>query len=80
MRCANAISVQLRYPPHIAVEELDRDEVVVRIVATPMNPRDGATLAEQVLTGLRSTNGAQTEGPEPDSDGPSGGQGGDRGA
>jgi small conductance mechanosensitive channel len=53
-----AISVPLRYPPHITVEELDRDEVVVRIVTTPMNPSDGATLAEQVLTGLRSTNGA----------------------
>jgi hypothetical protein len=50
--------VPLRYLPHIAVEELDRDEVVVRIVTTPMYPRDGATLAEEVLTGLRSTNGA----------------------
>jgi small conductance mechanosensitive channel len=57
----NAISVPLRYPPHIAVEELNRDEVVVRIVSTPMNPRDGATLAEEVLTGLRSTNGADRE-------------------
>jgi small conductance mechanosensitive channel len=53
----NAITVALRYPPHIAVEELDRDDVVVRIVTTPMNPRDGATLAEEVLTGLRSTDG-----------------------
>ena len=50
----NTITVPLRYPPHIAVEELDRDEVVVRIVTTPVNPRDGATLAEEVLTGLRS--------------------------
>jgi small conductance mechanosensitive channel len=50
----NAITVPLRYPPHIAVEELDRDDVVVRIVSTPVNPRDGATLAEEVLTGLRS--------------------------
>jgi small conductance mechanosensitive channel len=54
----NAITVPLRYPPHIAVEELERDEVIVRIVTTPMNPRDGATLAEEVLTGLRSSNGA----------------------
>jgi hypothetical protein len=35
-----AISV----PPHM-VEELDRDDVVVRIVSTPLNPRDGARLA-----------------------------------
>jgi small conductance mechanosensitive channel len=63
----NAITVPLRYPPHIAVEELERDEVIVRIVTTPMNPRDGATLAEQVLIGLRSTNGAHTEAPsDPD--------------
>lgn len=64
----NAITVPLRYPPHIAVEELDRDEVIVRIVTTPLNPRDGATLAEEVLTGLRSTNGAHTEAPS-DADG-----------
>src|SRR4051812_12741331 len=57
----NTITVPLRYPPHIAVEELDRDEVIVRIVATPLNPRDGATLAEEVLTGLRDTNEAHSE-------------------
>jgi small conductance mechanosensitive channel len=55
------IDVPLRYPPHIAVEELDRDDVVVRIVATPMNPRDGAKLAEEVLSGVRGTDGAHTE-------------------
>ena len=60
----DAITVPLRYPPHITVEELDRDEVVARIVTTPMNPRDGATLAEQVLTGLRNTNGARGESTE----------------
>jgi small-conductance mechanosensitive channel len=65
----NAITVPLRHPPHIAVEELDRDEVVVRIVTTPMDPPDGATLAEQVLTGLRNTNGAHGEGSESGSNG-----------
>ena len=63
----DAITVPLRYPPHIAVEELDRNEVVVRIVATPMNPRDGATLAEQVLTGLRSIHSSDPEALPPDS-------------
>ena len=57
----NAITVPLRYPPHIAVEELDRDEVVVRILTTPMNPPDGATLAEEVLAGLRSADEADAE-------------------
>ncbi|MDX6606260.1 MAG: small conductance mechanosensitive channel [Solirubrobacterales bacterium] len=53
----DAITVPLRYPPHIAVEELDRDDVVVRIVSTPMNPRDGGKLAEEVLAGVRGTDG-----------------------
>jgi hypothetical protein len=52
-----AITVPLRYPPHIAVEELDHDDVVVRIVSTPMNPHEGAKLAEQVLAGVRGTDG-----------------------
>jgi hypothetical protein len=56
-----SISVPLRYPPHIAVEELDRDDVVVRIVSTPLNPRDGAKLAEQVVAGVRTTEGAHTD-------------------
>ena len=47
------ISVPLRYPPHIAVEELDRDDVVVKIVSTPMHPADGARLAEEVLAGVQ---------------------------
>jgi small conductance mechanosensitive channel len=54
----HAITVPLRYPPHIAVEELDRDDVVVRIATAPTAPRDGAKLAEEVLTGVRGTPGA----------------------
>jgi small conductance mechanosensitive channel len=73
----NAITVPLRYPPHITVEELDRNDVVVRIVTTPMNARDGSKLAEEVLAGVRATSGARTE-VEPDSDDrrPSSGNGG----
>jgi small-conductance mechanosensitive channel len=47
------IDVDLRYPPHVAIEEVERDEVVVRISATPAQPRDGARLAEQVLASVR---------------------------
>jgi small conductance mechanosensitive channel len=50
----DAVSVPLRYPPHISVEELDRDEVVVSIVTTPLDPQDGAKLAEEVLAGVRA--------------------------
>ena len=53
----NSIDVPLRYPPHINVEELDRDDVVLRVVATPMNPRDGSKLAEEVLAGVRGADG-----------------------
>ena len=45
----NAITVPLRYPPHIAVEELDRDDVVVGIVSTPANLRDSAKLGTSAL-------------------------------
>jgi small conductance mechanosensitive channel len=69
----NAITVPLRYPPHIAVEELDRDDVVVRIVSTPRNPREGAKLAEEVLAGLRGADGAHSE---PDGEGPTDSNGG----
>ncbi len=52
-----SIDIPLRYPPHIAVEELDRDDVVVHIVTTPLNPRDGGELAGEVLAGLRGVDG-----------------------
>ena len=56
-----AISVPTRYAPHIALEELDRDEVVVRIVATPTNPADGAKLAGEILAAIRQTDGTQPQ-------------------
>ena len=36
-------------------EEVDRDEVVLRISATPVDPADGARLAEQVVSVTRGT-------------------------
>jgi small conductance mechanosensitive channel len=58
-----AISVPTRYAPHIELEELDRDEVVVRIVATPTNPTDGAKLAAEILAAIRDTAGASSSQP-----------------
>jgi small-conductance mechanosensitive channel len=43
------ISTPLRGGPRITLEELDGDEVVVRIGATPLNPADGPQLASEVL-------------------------------
>jgi hypothetical protein len=48
-----ALKVPIQYPPHITLEELDRDEIVVRIVATPTRPTDGAKLAAEVLSAVR---------------------------
>ncbi|MFN8217422.1 MAG: mechanosensitive ion channel family protein [Solirubrobacterales bacterium] len=47
------ISVPTRYPPGVALEELDADQVVLRVKATPLRPEDGSRLAEEVLDALR---------------------------
>jgi small-conductance mechanosensitive channel len=49
----NAITVPTRYPPDVTLEELDRDDVVVRIAAAPQSPADGAQLAAEVLDAVR---------------------------
>ena len=49
-----AITVPTRYPPDVTLEELDRDEVVVKIAATPQTPADGAQLAGEVLAAVRA--------------------------
>jgi small conductance mechanosensitive channel len=51
------ISVPLRYPPHVDIEEIDRDEVVTRIVSTPSHASDGAKLADEVLAAVRAAAG-----------------------
>lgn len=49
-----AVTVPTRRPPDITLEEIDRDEVVVRIEATPQSPADGAQLAGEVLAAVRT--------------------------
>ena len=48
-RLQQEISTALRGAPRVTLEELDGDEVVVRIAATPENPGDGPRLAGEVL-------------------------------
>jgi small conductance mechanosensitive channel len=48
-----AITVPLRYTPNVTLEELDRNELVVKILATPLNPPDGAKLADEILAAVR---------------------------
>jgi small-conductance mechanosensitive channel len=45
----NAIETPVRGEPTIALEEVDSDEVVVRIQATPLEDSDGPRLADEVL-------------------------------
>jgi len=46
----SSLQTPLRAPPRITLEELDGDEVVVRIVATPRAAADGRQLATEVLS------------------------------
>lgn len=48
-----AITVATRYPPEISLQEVDKDDVVLRITATPDRPADGAKLAEEILAVAR---------------------------
>lgn len=48
-RLRERVTVPTRYSPHITVEEIDPEQVVLRITATPLRPADGAKLAEQIL-------------------------------
>lgn len=52
-----SLSVALRYPADITLEELDSDSVTVRIRAVPKDPNEGATLTTEVLRGVRRGSG-----------------------
>jgi len=53
----SAIRTPVRSQPRIALEELDGDEVVVRISATPERPSDGPGLASEVLEAVAAQTG-----------------------
>ncbi len=61
-RLLNSITVPTRYAPHVGLEEVDEDGVVLRISATPLRPGDGSQLAEEVLEALRKTPSAAATG------------------
>lgn len=58
-RLLTAIQVPTRYPPNVALEEVDEDGVVLRISATPLRPDDGSQLAEEALDAVRRQPEAQ---------------------
>lgn len=49
-----AITTPIRGSPRIALEEVDGDEVIMRISATPRDPVDGPRLATEVLRAIAS--------------------------
>ena len=53
----DAIDVPLRALPHIALEEVNGEEVIVRLQATPEHARDGARLADQILEAVAAVAG-----------------------
>lgn len=72
-----AITVPVRREPSIWLDEVDRDEVVLRITATPVQRSDGSKLAEQIVSVTRGTFEYETveesdESKQPDSSVPHG--------
>ena len=47
-----SVRTPVRAEPHISLEEVDRDEVIVRIAATPVSESDGPKLADEVLAAI----------------------------
>jgi hypothetical protein len=48
----DGIRTPVRAEPHIGLEEVDADEVVVRIAATPASESDGPRLADEILAAI----------------------------
>jgi small conductance mechanosensitive channel len=58
------VTVATRQPPDIALEEVDGDELIVRISATPVDAGDGAKLADEILDAVTRLSGhADVESP-----------------
>jgi small conductance mechanosensitive channel len=52
-----AIDTPVRGAPHIHLEEVDPEEVVLRVSATPARDADGPKLADEMLAALREVAG-----------------------
>src|SRR5215211_1119303 len=46
------VRTPVRSEPHIGLEEIDADEVIVRIAATPASEADGPRLADEILAAI----------------------------
>lgn len=61
----DGIHTPVRGEPHISLEEIDSDEVVVRIGATPVSDDDGPRLADEVLAVIASVTRDDDDGGPP---------------
>jgi small conductance mechanosensitive channel len=48
------VTIPTRDHPHIELEEVDDEEVVMRVIATPMSNADGPRLADEVLAAVNA--------------------------
>jgi small-conductance mechanosensitive channel len=48
------LETETRYPPHIALEEFEDDQVVLTVSATPRNPAQGGHLAGEIVAAIRN--------------------------
>lgn len=49
-----SVSISTRARPQISLEEIDGDEVVVRVAATPQRAAEGPKLADEILAAVAS--------------------------
>ncbi|HKG17567.1 MAG TPA: mechanosensitive ion channel family protein [Solirubrobacteraceae bacterium] len=62
------VTTALRGEPDIILEEIDDDEVVVRIAATPQRPAEGRQLADQILSAVAALRRNGSNGDRQDAD------------
>jgi small-conductance mechanosensitive channel len=60
----DAITTETRSAPNVVLEEIDGDEVVVRVRATPDRRNEGARLADEIIAALANVTG-EHELPDP---------------
>lgn len=67
----DSLSTPMRGPPHVELEQVDREEAVVRIEATPTSDADGARLADEILERLEGLTTETDNGRRPEEGTPS---------
>jgi hypothetical protein len=63
-----AITTPTRSEPRVLLEEIDGDDVVVRVQATPERAADGARLADEIINTLASVTREHALATEPSAD------------